>query len=152
MTATFSNEKLQTLYNKLNSREGYNLQGIQQVYCGIYPLLKEVIEDINAYSEAVLYWPEFQCIIDVIENCDKEHTCLTEEESMCYSLWWNTDHSEFQEEQEQEQKQEQEQEQEEQQVIIESNYVDSTVLKEVHRLITNFNTIPVDVDKDYIFL
>jgi hypothetical protein len=132
MTSTFKNEKLQFLYNKLNSYEGYNLRGIQQISTAIYPLVSEVIHDDEAYSEAIFNWPAFQCVVDVLENGDKEYTSLSEEDSMCYSLWWNTNHSMYQEQ--------------------EDAYADSSILKQVHNYISTTGTDINDNDADYIFI
>jgi hypothetical protein len=153
MTSTFKNEKLQILYNKLNSQEGYNLRGFKNISTVIYPLLEEVIHDDYAYSEAVFDWPEFQCVVDVVENGDKEYTGLSDEDSMCYSLWWNTNHSSYKE-------QEGEPELEEifntnqNQLEVEDAYADSTILQQVHNYMSNNgNTSNTsDNDADYIFI
>ena len=142
MTYTFTNEKLQALYNKLNSQEGYNLRGFKNISNAIYPLLEEVIHDEYAYSEAVFNWPVFQCVVDVVENNDKEYTGLSDEDSMCYSLWWNTNHSQYEPELEaifndSEQK-------------VEDAYADSTLLQQVHNYISSTNVNNNDVD--YIFI
>jgi hypothetical protein len=95
MDTTFQNEKLQALYDKLNSYEGFQLRHIKTIHEAIYPLLKEVIYDSEAYAEAVFHWPLFQIVIDVLKNGNKEFVKFTESESMCYSLWWHTDHTHF---------------------------------------------------------
>lgn len=145
MAYAFKNDKLKALYNKLDSQEGYNLRGIKQISSAIYPLLEEVIHDEYAYSEAVFNWPEFQCVVDVVENDNKEYTGkeytgLSDEDSMCYSLWWNTNHSQYGEE-----------EPELEAIFsgVEDAYADSTILQQVHGYINNNN---VDNDVDYIFL
>jgi hypothetical protein len=138
MAYAFKNDKLRALYNKLDSQEGYNLRGIKQISSAIYPLLEEVIHDDFAYSEAVFNWPEFQCVVDVVENDNKEYTALSDEDSMCYSLWWNTNHSQYEEP--------------ELEAIfsgVEDAYADSTILQQVHSYISNTG---VDNDADYIFL
>jgi hypothetical protein len=95
MDTTFQNPSLQALYDKLNSYEGFQLRGVKAVHDTIYPLLEEVIYKSECYAEAVLHWPLFQSVIDVVENGNKEFTKLTDTESMCYSLWWHTDHTHF---------------------------------------------------------
>ncbi len=135
MTYTFNNEKLQELYNTLNSYEGYKLRGIKQIHDVIYPLLYEVIHDDEAYSEAIFNWPPFQCIVDVVENSDKEYTALSEEESMCYSLWWNTNYKMYQDRDP------------ELDAIFpeaENAYADSSILVQVHNNINGTN------EADYI--
>lgn len=128
MTSTFTNEKLQELYNTLNSYEGYNLRGIKQIHDAIYPLLYEVIVDDDAYTEAVFNWSEFQCVVDVVENNNREYTALNDEESMCYSLWWNTNYSIYQE-----------QDLELEAIFPEAEdaYADSSILVNVHNHINN---------------
>jgi hypothetical protein len=142
MTYVFKNEKLQVLYNTLNSQEGYNLRGIKQIHDVIYPLLSEVIHEDSAYSEAIFNWPNFQCVVDVVENSDKEYTCLSEEESMCYSLWWNTNYSHFQN---------YDQDPELEAIFpdskFENPYADSTILQQVHNHIINTNH-----DADYLLI
>ena len=95
MDTTFQHKVLQALYNKLNSYEGFQLRDIKTIHDTIYPLLEEVIRDNDAYTEAVFNWPLFQLVIDVVENGKKEFIRLTDSESMCYSLWWHTDHTHF---------------------------------------------------------
>jgi hypothetical protein len=95
MNTKFQNQSLQALYDKLNSYEGFQLRGIKEIHDTIYPLLEEVIHNPECYAEAVFYWPLFQSVIDVVENGNKEFTMLTDTESMCYSLWWHTDHTHF---------------------------------------------------------
>jgi hypothetical protein len=138
MTYTFKNDKLQALYKKLDSQEGYNLRGFKNISNAIYPLLFEVIHDEYAYSEAVFNWPEFQCIVDVVENGDKEYTGLSDEDSMCYSLWWSTNHSQYVEPELEAIFNEEE---------VENAYADSSILKQVHNYMNNTS---VDNDVDYI--
>ena len=143
MTHAFTNEKLQALYNKLNSREGYKLRGIKKIHEVIYPLLSEVIHDDSAYSEAIFNWPEFQCVIDVVENSNKEYTCLNEQESMCYSLWWNTNHSLY----------EGNDTDPELDAIFpeaENAYVDSSILSQVHNHING--TVNANSGADYLLI
>jgi hypothetical protein len=138
MAYAFKNDKLRALYNKLDSQEGYNLRGIKQISSAIYPLLEEVIHDDFAYSEAVFNWPEFQCVVDVVENDSKEYTGLSDEESMCYSLWWSTNHSQY--------------EDQELEAIfsgVEDAYADSTILQQVNGYISNTG---VNNDAEYIII
>jgi hypothetical protein len=95
MVTKFQHRAVQALYDKLNSYEVFQLQNVKTIHETIYPFLEEVIYDSYAYAEAVLHWPLFQIVIDVVENGNKEFVNLTDSESMCYSLWWHTDHTHF---------------------------------------------------------
>lgn len=152
MASKFKNEKLQTLYNKLNSQEGYNLRGFKNISTVIYPLLEEVIYDDYAYSEAVFNWPEFQCVVDVVENGDKEYTALSDEDSMCYSLWWYTNYSNYEEKEvEPELETIFNKNQDENQTQVEDAYADSTILQQVHNYMSNTSTTSTN-DADYIII
>lgn len=154
MTYTFTNEKLKALYEKLNSQEGFNLRYIKNISSVIYPLLEEVIHDCAAYSEAIFNWPEFQCVVDVVENSDKEFIALSEEESMCYSLWWNTNHSRFSDKNDPELEAifKNSEASLEQAAEVENAYADNSILQQVHQQISNNTSIFSDNGADYLII
>ena len=87
----FENNRVQSLYNILYSEETRNLKTTTEIYNVLFPSIKSVLEDSNAYIEAKQS-NEFTCIFDHFEKEEQDFKLLNINESMCVSLWMGVYH------------------------------------------------------------
>ena len=82
----FKNDSVKNLYNKLHSYEVSQLETTNQIKEILYPYIKNVIDDNEAYKEAINFY-EFQPIKTHIEDGEKYFINLDLETSLSVLLF-----------------------------------------------------------------
>jgi hypothetical protein len=82
----FNNFKVQALYDISHSSYVANLKNTTDIKHALLPLIKYVIDDKEAYTEA-REWNEFSPVVAHVEKEKKEFIRMNYEESMCFSLF-----------------------------------------------------------------
>jgi hypothetical protein len=88
---TFNNPILQQLYDISNSKIVADLKFPEDIENILYPHIRAVIDDMNAYEEAKK-WISFDAVIKHIENNEKFFEKMNFNMSMCVSLYMSIYH------------------------------------------------------------
>jgi hypothetical protein len=84
----FNNINAQTLYTIANTSTVGSLKHTTDIKNILLPLIKNVINDSEAYSEARTKWDAFNySVVTHVEKEIKEFIRMDYEESMCFSLF-----------------------------------------------------------------
>ena len=83
----FKNQTLMRLYETVNSKIVANLKNTEHIHAVLYPYIKAVIDDNEAYQEGQLSsWYPFRAITDHISG-KKDFERMNQEASVSFSLY-----------------------------------------------------------------
>jgi hypothetical protein len=84
----FENTTVQELYNRAHSDEFAKLERANDMREFVLPFITAVVDDKQAYSEAISKWSEFRAVKDHLEKEQPTIQGLDLNTSMCTSLWF----------------------------------------------------------------